>query len=129
MGRIVLHEFCADYTPNEGETDLRRLQMAVSELTEQAAYAIQLGGHDLDEVIFDRFAKMRYAGDCEALTVPIEFLTDVERLLAPFRAAAREHFARADPDRRIEIVGLKVQVVADPDSPIGGNKWRSLRSR
>ena len=48
MGRIVLHEFCADYTPDEGQIDLRRLQMAVSELMEQGAYAIQLDGHDLD---------------------------------------------------------------------------------
>ena len=75
-------------------------------------------------MIFDRFATMRYAGESAALTVPIEFVTNVGRLLAPFHAAARKRFARPDPNARVEIIGLKVEVVADPDCPVGGSKWR-----
>jgi N-methylhydantoinase A/oxoprolinase/acetone carboxylase beta subunit len=124
MGRIVLHEFSAEYTPDDGKIDLRRLQIAVHGLMEKGADAIQRDGHDLDDVIFDRFAVMRYAGDSTALTVPIEFLTDAGRLVAPFHASAQAQFGWSDPSRRVEIIGLKVEVVADPDAPVGGEKWR-----
>ena len=35
MGRVVLHDFWADYAPDEGEIRLRRLQTAGSELMKQ----------------------------------------------------------------------------------------------
>ncbi len=124
MGRIVLHEFSADYTPDQGGIDLRRLQRAVAELMDTGAEALHRDGHDLDDVIFERFAVMRYLGRTETLTVSLEFLTDVERLLAPFHAAARNHFGQADPAQPVEIVGLKIEIVADPDAPVGGDKWR-----
>ena len=49
---------------------------------------------------------------------------NVERLLAPFHAAAGERLRQADPAWPVELIGVKVQVVADPDCPVGGDKWR-----
>ncbi len=89
MGRKILHEFSANYIPDSGEVDLGRLRSAVAELMEKGAHAVQVDGYEQDDVELERWAVMRYAaGEEHSLTVPIEALTDRQRLLAPFHRAA-----------------------------------------
>lgn len=124
MARKVMHQFKSGYTPDTGEIDLRRLREATFELMEKCARAILCDGYDLDDAELERLVTMRYAGDDRTLTVPIESLTDTSRLLAPFHAAAEARFGESSRDSRVEIVGLCVQVVVDPDIPFSGSYGR-----
>ncbi|MFQ5490643.1 MAG: hypothetical protein ACE5GE_07970 [Phycisphaerae bacterium] len=118
MGRRVLHQFCIPYDPDEGDIDLARLRLAVAELMERGAQALQADGYEQDDAVLDRLAKMRYAGQTRTLLIDLESLTDRGRLLRPFHEQADRAFGRAQAGRRVEIVGLVLEVVVDPDGPI-----------
>jgi len=124
MARRVMHEFASGYTPDEGAVDLPRLRRAFSELMERAAHAVLCDGYDLDDAEFERLIVCRYAGQAATRVIAAESLTDAERLFAPFHAAAAPPGAEPGPAGEVEIVGLRVQVVADPDMPFGGSYGR-----
>lgn len=117
MGRQVLHEFRVDYLPDEGDIDMARLRLAVAELMEQGAKAVQMDGLEQDDAELERWAVMGIAGDGWAQEVPIESLTDRERLVQPFLAMAGNKPERIGPGGRVEIRKLIVRVVVDPEAP------------
>ncbi|MHC4064489.1 MAG: hypothetical protein ACYSUI_08305 [Planctomycetota bacterium] len=117
MAREVWREFSAEYPPDRGEINLRRLQAAFAELMDLAAIAALRSGYDLDDYELERLAAMRYAGDERTLTVPVESLTDPQRLLNPFLGAARASFGEPLPEGCVEIARLIVQLVIDPAAP------------
>ncbi len=127
MARLILHEFSADYIPDFGEIDLDRLRRAVAVLMEKGAQAIQVDGYEQDDAELDRLMVVRFRGENRTITIPIESLTDLDRLLAPFHAAAPPQVRHSDSSRHVEIVGLVVQVIADPDDPLGGTIGRQSR--
>jgi len=125
MGREVLCEVTADYMPDRGPVDLRRLREAVADLMDRAAHAVEVAGLQQDEAVLERWMTCRYAGDDRSLTVPIESLTDREWLMSAFHKAAAAAFSGPGDGeagaRQVEIIGLKVIAVTDPVAPIGND--------
>ncbi len=117
MGRQVLHEFCVDYIPDVGDIDMARLRLAVAELMERGAKALQMDGLEQDDAELERWAVMGFAGDAWAQEVPIESLTDRERLMGPILARAADVRGGMARRGRVEIRGLAVRVVVDPEAP------------
>ena len=117
MGRQILHEFYVDYAPDEGAIDMARLRLAVAELMERGAKAVQMDGLEQDDAELERWAVMGFAGDGWASEVSIESLTDRERLVEPILARAADARGRISQRGGVEIRGLAVRVVVDPEAP------------
>lgn len=90
-------------------SDLKTLQQAFGQMMDVAAKAIFSDGYDLDDVETRRFADMRYRGQNHEITVPIESLTDPNRLYAPFHQAHHTQFGHARYDQSVEITTIRVQ--------------------
>ena len=117
MGRQVLHEFCVEYDPDAGDIVMARLRLAVAELMERGARALQADGLEPDDAELERWAVMGFAGEGWAQEVSIESLTDRERLVGPFLARGGDVRERIGQGGRVEIRSLAVRVVVDPDAP------------
>lgn len=83
--RTTLFDDSSRFDCGADELDIRELRSGFAALGERAAEAVQRAGHDLDEVVFDRFLCCRPPmGGC--IEVPVKWLADERRLLADIRA-------------------------------------------
>ena len=103
--------------PKQTDIDLELLRRTFADMMEDASQKIIADGYDYDDAVIERFADMRYAGQSHELTIPIESLTDVERLLAPFHQAHERHFGYADRTTPVEIVTLRTRTIISTDKP------------
>lgn len=93
--------------------DLRALQTVFGRLMDQAADDIFRDGYDLDDCICHRSLDLRYVGQAHELTVPVESLTDVDRLVAPFHALHAKRHGTHSPDEPVEAVTARVRTVVE----------------
>lgn len=110
-------DFSASLPVGVADIDLNALRYAFGRLMDRAADAITREGHDLDTADCARLIDLRYAGQAYELTVPVESLTDANRLAAPFHALHHQRHGFAHPDRPIEAVTARVHVRIE--SPAG----------
>jgi N-methylhydantoinase A len=82
-----------------------------------AAHDVQLDGYEQDDSIVERFADMRYRGQSHEVTVPVNSLTQIERLVAPFHAAHQQRFGYAWPGDPVEVVTLRSRCVISTPKP------------
>jgi N-methylhydantoinase A len=97
---------------------LQALRGAISDLMNLAARAIQREGFDQDDGVLERLVDMRYQGQSHELTVPLESLSDVDRLLAPFHAEHERRFGYAAVDEPVQLVTARIRAVVPVDQPV-----------
>lgn len=103
---------------SQPDIDLHQLRRHFADMMEQAAHDVQSDGYEQDDSTLDRFADMRYHGQSHELTVPVESLTDPERLIAPFHAAHERRFGYANRDEPVEIVTLRMRCTVTTPKPV-----------
>ncbi|UCG31990.1 MAG: hydantoinase/oxoprolinase family protein [Phycisphaerales bacterium] len=96
---------------------LQTLREAMGDLMNQAARAVQLEGYEQDDSVLERYVDMRYQGQSHELTVPLESLTDVDRLLAPFHAEHERRFGHAARDETVQLVTARIRAVVAIEKP------------
>jgi N-methylhydantoinase A len=112
---------------------LRILRRAFSGLMDRAAHAVQLEGYEQDDSLLERSVDMRYRGQAHELTVPLESLGDVDRLLEPFHAEHGRRFGHAVPDEPVQLVTARIRAVVAtekpdvPDAPVSGRSIDEAR--
>jgi N-methylhydantoinase A len=109
-----------DYTrsiPQSGQIDLDLLRRCFGEMMDAAAHDVQLDGYEQDDSLVERFADMRYRGQSHEITVPVESLTEINRLVAPFHAAHQQRFGYACPGDPVEVVTLRSRCVVTTAKP------------
>jgi len=126
----ILLEFSRSLPRRDDSIDLNELRYAMSALMDQAYDAVIREGYDADDGEVERFVDLRYRGQAYELTVPLESMTDLDRLGAPFHALHEQRFGFADPSRPVEAITLRAraripapsipQAVAPDPSPPGG---------
>lgn len=92
-----------------GPIDLRELQVVAGELMDEAFEAVLREGYDADDGVVERSIDLRYRGQSHELNVPVESLTDLERLLTPFHALHQRCFGFSDATRGVEAVTLRAR--------------------
>lgn len=97
---------------------LRVLRQVFSDLMDQAAHALLLEGYEQDEGELERLVDLRYQGQAHELTVPLESLSDVDRLLGPFHAEHERRFGHAAPDEPVQLVTARIRAVVPIDKPV-----------
>jgi hypothetical protein len=90
--------------------DLAALRGGFSELFDRAALHVQRAGHDLDDVVVERFLTC-HGGTGEPVDVPIEFLSSLDLLLQQLRG----RLGPAEPldSSALTISGLGMRVWLD----------------
>ncbi len=103
--------------PREAGDDLDGLRRLFGEMMDEAAARVVAERYDIDDSVVDRFADMRYHGQSHELTVPVESLTDRDRLAAPFHRAHELAYGHASVHEPVEIVTLRVRCTVAADKP------------
>lgn len=116
MQPVVLHTEEMAFHSSLADLDLRRLQLAFSDLFDRASEAIQRLGLDQDDIVLDRFLICRTPEGPH--DIPAEWISDKARLIQSVQAHLRS-FAKGSPQAPVpplaaEILGLKVVVRAEP---------------
>jgi len=119
--------------PRRSGIDLADLRRQFEDMSVQALRDFQSEQLDPAAVQLQRFADMRYRGQSHELTVPIESLDDLKRLIAPFHAAHERTFGYATSEEPVEIVTLRLRCTLETSKPVlprlsptDGQVWRAL---
>jgi N-methylhydantoinase A len=101
----------------QANTSLPALRRAFAEMMEAASADLQALGFDQDDGVLEQLADMRYRGDSNEVTVPVESLTDLGRLLRPFHAAHARRYGFASEHEPVEIVNLRTRCIIETPKP------------
>ncbi|MEP0844002.1 MAG: hypothetical protein HRF43_14965 [Phycisphaerae bacterium] len=100
-----------------GPVDLADLRAALADMMEQASEDVQRARLDQDDSLLDRYVEARYRGRRERVIMPVESLTDVERLLRPFHHRHQALHGWSAPPADVEIVAVRARCLASPLYP------------
>ncbi len=103
----IVHDAARDVSLEPGA--LEAVRCTIGQLMDEVARAVQVDGYEQDDSVVYRFAEVRLT-DGSPRTVPIESLSDPDRLLPRLRQGA----AVVNP---VEITRLCVRCVASPAKP------------
>ncbi len=108
----VVKDFSQSLLVGSGHgVDLAALRAVFGRLMDRAAAAIFRDGFDLDDCECVRSVDVRYVGQSHELTVPVESLTDPDRLAAPFHRMHESVFGMSDAASAIEVVTARVRAI------------------
>jgi len=105
--RVLLSTADAAFDSPAFGLDLDELRRLFLKLCDDTAQAVQSAGHDLDEVIVERFLRCRLC-DSSTFDAPADVLSDKERLLHSLSETARRNQGLSMDAGSLHVVGLRV---------------------